>query len=204
MTDGCRRVGLLGGTFDPPHYGHLLLAQEAAWQLQLEQVLFLPARLNPLKQAEPTSSAEHRVRMVELAIADNPLFALSRAELDRPPPSYTVHLLRNLHQEWGEDCDLFFLSGADVLAELASWYQPEEVLRLATLVAVGRPGWPAPDISHLAARVPLARTRVLPLQMLGVDISSTEIRTRLRTGHPVHYLLPPAVAAYAMDHALYR
>src|SRR5205085_8228709 len=106
------RLGLLGGTFDPPHYGHLLMASEAAWQLHLERVLFLPARQNPLKRDEPTSDAEARCQMVQLAIADNPRFELSRLDLDRPPPSYTVDLLRGLTST---ERELFFLVGADIL-----------------------------------------------------------------------------------------
>jgi nicotinate-nucleotide adenylyltransferase len=109
-----RRLGLLGGTFDPPHYGHLVAAEEAAHQLRLERVLFLPARLNPLKQGDPVSPSEDRCRMVELAIADNPLLELSVADLERPGPSYTVDLLRALRLEYGPDTAFFFLAGAEI------------------------------------------------------------------------------------------
>src|SRR5438309_11834352 len=126
------RLGVLGGTFDPPHHGHLVAAQEAALELDLESVVFLPARQNPLKQGERVSDAEDRCQMVQLAIADNPRFALSRADLDRPPPSYTVDLLRTLHAEQ-PDRELFFLVGADILPELPRWHLQQEILRLATL-----------------------------------------------------------------------
>src|SRR6202521_6095182 len=127
------RLGLLGGTFDPPHYGHLLAAQEVAWRLQLECVLFLPARQNPLKQGAPSTEAEDRCEMVARAIADNPLFELSRLDLDRPPPSYTADLLRAMKAESPSD-ELYFLVGADILPELPRWHHPEEILKLARLV----------------------------------------------------------------------
>jgi nicotinate-nucleotide adenylyltransferase len=201
--DSGERIGLLGGTFDPPHYGHLLVAQEAGWRLGLARVLFLPARQNPLKQGEPASPAEHRVRMVELAIADNPLFSVSRADLDRPPPSYTVELLRLLREQYGPGVELSFLMGTDLLAELPAWHRPDEVLRLARLVAVARPGCPAPESEALKRAFPSARARLTVLRPPGVDVSSTELRARVRAGHPIRYLTPPAVAAYIHEHGLY-
>src|SRR5947207_7426592 len=125
-----RRLGLLGGTFDPPHYGHLVAAQEVAWRLYLDRVLFLPARQNPLKKGERSSSAEDRCRMVQLAIQDNATFELSRLDLDRPPPSYTADLLRALHTP---EVELYFVVGADILPELPRWREPTEILRLARL-----------------------------------------------------------------------
>lgn len=196
------RIGLLGGTFDPPHYGHLVAAQEAACRLDLARVLFLPARQNPLKRGEPISAAEHRVRMVQLAIAGNPRFELSRADLDRPPPSYTVDLLRRLRLE-EPGAELFFLGGADLLPELPSWHAPEEVLRLACFVAVTRPGWAAPDVSAVLRRFPAAEGRVLALPTPGVDVSSTDLRERAATGRSVRYLTPDAVAAYMVAERLY-
>jgi nicotinate-nucleotide adenylyltransferase len=128
------RLGLLGGTFDPPHYGHLILAQEAGESLRLEQVLFLPTRQNPLKRCAPGASSEDRYQMVRLAIADNPLLALSRADLDRPPPSYSVDLLRSLRRQYEAETDFFMLVDADVLDELPLWHQPLAILSLATLL----------------------------------------------------------------------
>jgi len=199
------RLGLLGGTFDPPHAGHLVAAQEAAWQLRLDRVLFLPARQNPLKQGEPMSSAEHRRRMVELAIDDNPLFRLSTADMDRPAPSYTVDLLRQLRQQLGPEAELFFLAGADILPELPSWHRPAEILRLVTAIAVlSRPGWPPPDGAPVADRLAAPRGRIVGLGMPGVDISSSDLRHRVRLGQPIRYLTPPAVEAYVMAQGLYR
>jgi nicotinate-nucleotide adenylyltransferase len=198
------RLGLLGGTFDPPHYGHLVGAQEAAWRLGLDQVLFLPARQNPLKQGEFSSPAEDRVRMVELTIQGDERFVLSRADLDRPPPSYTVDLLRLLRASYGPDTEFYFLGGADLLPELHAWYQPDVFLQLATLVVVSRPGWPEADVDAFAEDFPAARGRVIALRTPGLDISATDLRQRVARGEPIRYLMPPAVEAYIHQHGLYR
>jgi nicotinate-nucleotide adenylyltransferase len=195
------RLGLLGGTFDPPHYGHLLAAQEVAWRLALERVLFLPARQNPLKQHDATTDAQQRCEMVRLAIADNPRFELSRLDLDRPPPSYTVDLLRGLQAPGRE---LFFLIGGDILPELPLWHAPREILRLARLVVVNRPGSPQPNLIALDRELTGARTRVHDVRIPGVDISSTDLRQRARVGQPLHYFMPPEVERYILTHALYR
>ena len=195
------RLGLLGGTFDPPHYGHLAAAQEVAAKLTLDKVLFLPARQNPLKRARPTTSVEDRCEMVTLAIADNPIFELSRLDLDRPPPSYTVDLLRAAR---GDDRELFFIVGADILPELARWREPEAMLRLARLAVVNRPGAPPADAGPLESVLPGARERVDLVDMPGLAIASRELRERVRNGLPIRYLTPPSVEAYIAQHHLYR
>jgi nicotinate-nucleotide adenylyltransferase len=194
------RLGLLGGTFDPPHYGHLAAAQEAAARLPLDRVLFLPARQNPLKRSAPGSSAEDRCAMVVLAIADNPLFELSRLDIDRPSPSYTADLLRAL-QRVGQH--LFFIVGADILPELARWREPDEILRLARLVVVNRPGTAPSDVGALEAVVPGAAERVDLIEMPGLAIASRELRERVRAGLPIRYLTPPSVEHYIAEHGLY-
>ena len=196
-----KRLGLLGCTFDPPHYGHLLAAQEVAWRLELQCVLFLPARQNPLKQGAPSSEAADRCEMVARAVADNPLFALSRLDLDRPPPSYTAELLQHLH---AADRELFFLVGADILPELPRWRSPEEILRLARLVVVNRPGSPVPNLDELEAALPGARERADIVRIPGVDISAAELRARVRAGQPIRYLTPPAVERYIHEKGLYQ
>jgi nicotinate-nucleotide adenylyltransferase len=196
------RLGLLGGTFDPPHYGHLLAAQEVAWRLQLECVLFLPARQNPLKQGAPSSEAEDRCAMVRLAIADNPLFALSRLDIDRPPPSYTVDLLQQL-QAPDRSAELFFIVGADILPELPRWRAPGDILRLARLVVVNRPGSPDPVLDDLEVALPGAGNRAEIVHIPGVDISAAELRARVRAGQSIRYLTPPAVEAYILEKKLY-
>ena len=197
------RLGLLGGTFDPPHYGHLLAAQEVAWRLQLQCVLFLPARQNPLKQGAPSSEAEDRCEMVARAIADNPLFQLSRLDIDRPPPSYTVDLLQSL-QASDSRTELFFLVGADILPELPKWRAPEEVLRLARLVVVNRPGSPFPNLDELELALPGARERADVVRIPGVDISAADLRARVRSDQPIRYLTPPAVEQYIREKRLYQ
>jgi nicotinate-nucleotide adenylyltransferase len=194
------RLGLLGGTFDPPHYGHLVLAQEAAWQLQLERVLWVPARQNPLKGGRLSADVEHRCAMVALAIADNPLFELSRLDIDRPPPSYSADLLRELHVP---GCELYFLVGADILPELPRWRSPEEILRLARLVVINRPEAPPPDLESLEAALPAARGQVDVVVGPGVAISARELRARVASGKPIRYLTPPSVEGYIREHKLY-
>lgn len=196
-----QRLGLLGGTFDPPHYGHLLAAQEAASQLELARVLFLPARQNPLKQVESTTCAEDRWEMVIRAIADNPLFEASRLDMDRPPPSYTVDLLRALDES---GCELFFVMGADILPELPKWRSPEEILRRARLVTVNRPGSPLPNLDALERTLPGARERIDLVSIPGVAISAREMRDRVRAGRSIRYLTPSAVERFIESRSLYR
>jgi nicotinate-nucleotide adenylyltransferase len=195
------RLGLLGGTFDPPHYGHLVAAQETAWRLRLDRVLFLPARQNPLKRGESNSPAEDRCEMVRLAIEGNTAFELSRLDLDRPPPSYTADLLRALVSP---DRELFFLVGADILPELPRWREPGAILRLARLVVVNRPGAPRPDVSQVERLAAGAGSRVTEVEIPGLAIASRELRERVRAGVPIRYLTPPKVEQYIADHGLYR
>jgi nicotinate-nucleotide adenylyltransferase len=194
------RLGLLGGTFDPPHYGHLLAAQEAAWQLCLDRVLFLPARQNPLKRGDPMSSGAHRCEMVRLAIGDNTTFELSTLDLDRPGPSYTADLLRALD---AQDRELYFIAGADIVSELHRWREPEAILRLARLVVVTRPGAPKPDVHALDTIVPDAHRRIDLVEIPGVAVSATDLRERVRRGRPIRYLTPDAVERYIEQHGLY-
>lgn len=195
------RLGLLGGTFDPPHFGHLVAAQEVAWRLRLDRVLFLPARQNPLKRGERSSAAEDRCQMVALAIGDDARFELSRLDLDRPPPSYSADLLRALASP---DHELFFMIGADILPELPRWREPEEILRLARLVVVNRPGSPEPDVERLVKSFPAAHRRAERVSVPGVDVSSTALRDRVQTGEPIQYLTPEPVVRYISEHGLYR
>ena len=195
------RLGLLGGTFDPPHYGHLIAAQEVACTLQLERVLFLPARQNPLKHKEPSSSPEDRCEMVRLAILDNPTFELSRLDLDRPPPSYTADLLRALI---AGDRELFFILGADIVPELPRWRDPIAILELARLVVVTRQGSPAPDVESLKRELPGASSRIHVVEIPGVAIASRELRQRVQARKPIRYLTPLAVEHYIAQKQLYR
>lgn len=197
------KLGVFGGTFDPPHLGHLAAAQEACSELGLDRVLFVPAGRNPLKRAEPTSAPEDRLVMTERAVADNPLFAVSPADLDRAGPSYTVDLLERLRAEQGPGHDVAFIVGMDVLHELHRWREPRRVLELARLVAISRPGQRTVDPEELEARLAGARERVTVIRTLGVAVSSSELRCRVAEGRPIRYLVPDAVAAYIRERRLY-
>lgn len=198
------RLGLFGGTFDPPHFGHLLAAQEAAERLQLERVYFLPAGNPPHKRGEPISPLEQRLRMVELAIAGNPCFAISRADVERPGPSYTVELLAAIRQGLRPDTELYFLVGMDSLHDLKTWKDPERLLEQCFLVAVNRPGQPPADLHWLETQLPGLSSRVLPLDTPGVDVSSTELRARVGDGRSIRYLVPDEVIEFITANRLYQ
>lgn len=192
------RVGVFGGTFDPIHTGHLIVAGEAGWVLGLDRVVFVPARVSPLKLGETYFSGPDRLRMVELAIEGNPLFCASRVDLDRQSPSYTVDTLETIQTQYGAPVQLFFIMGVDSLASLTYWHRPHDIVRLAHVIAMSRPGY-AVDLAPLEKEIPglLAATTVV--ETLQIGISSTEIRTRLRQGRPIKYQVPDAVEAYIRD-----
>ena len=198
-----RRLGIFGGTFDPIHHGHLGAAEEARSQLHLDRVLFVPAGVPPHKPAQPISAASHRLRMVELAIASNPYFALSRVDVDRPAPSYTVETLELLRAEWGPGPRFFFIEGPDSLSDIVCWYQPQRLLELCELAVVARPGSDV-DVAGLERQLPGLTERLHWIEMPLLEISSTDVRARVRTGRPISYLVPHGVEAYIRQHGLYR
>lgn len=197
------RLGILGGTFDPIHHGHLVAAQEALYQLRLDRMLFVPAGDPPHKPSRPVSPAPHRVRMVELGTAGQTDFVVSRVDVDRPGPHYTVDTLQSLHQAWGPEACLYFIEGSDSLADILSWYRPERLIELAELAVVERPGVKL-DLDELERRLPGLRERIHWVRMSSLEISSTDLRARVREGRPISYLLPAAVEAYVREHGLYR
>ena len=198
-----RRLGILGGTFDPIHHGHLLAAEEAHHQLALDRVLFVPAGVPPHKPARPISPADHRVRMVELAIANKPHFALSRVDVDRPGPSYTVHTLELLRARWGPGPQFFFIEGNDSLSDIACWYQPQRLIELCELAVVARPGAQI-DLAGLERQVPGITGRIHWVQIPLLQISSSDLRARVRAGRSISYLVPREVEDYIRRHGLYR
>jgi nicotinate-nucleotide adenylyltransferase len=198
-----RRLGILGGTFDPVHHAHLVAAQEAHHQLELDRVLFVPAGDPPHKPSRPLSAAHHRLRMLEMAIAGQPHFAISRVDLDRPGPCYTVDTLALLRSEWGPAPTFFFIEGADSLADIPTWYQPQRLLHLCELVVVERPGVEL-DLPRLEQQLPGITNRIHWVQMPLLEISSTGLRARVRAGRPISYLLPLTVEAYIREHKLYK
>ncbi|MCC7105871.1 MAG: nicotinate-nucleotide adenylyltransferase [Chloroflexi bacterium] len=197
------RLGMLGGTFDPPHYGHLVVAQESYHALQLERVLFTPAGCPPHKLGEPVSALEHRVSMTELAIASDERFELCRADLEAGRPSFTLDLLQRLGTEY-PSAELFFLVGMDSLADLPTWHEPARILELCTLVAVHRPGQREVDLQRLPPDLRRLADRIRLLWAPGVDVSSTDLRRRVAERQPIRYLTPDPVVRYIEAHGLYR
>jgi nicotinate-nucleotide adenylyltransferase len=198
------RIGVLGGTFDPIHYGHLSVAEECRFALGLDLILFLPAGNPPHKRGRRISPAADRVRMVELAIASNPLFRLSRIDVDRPGPSYTIGALEALQRQWGPEARLWFLMGGDSLADLLTWHRPERLLELARIAATNRPGAPRPDPRALETRLPGASKRIDLVEIPWLDISASALRERVAKGRPIKYQLPEPVERYVHEHGLYR
>ena len=202
-----RHVGLLGGTFDPIHYGHLVVAEEVRAALDLADMVFIPTGQPPHKREGTVTAAEHRFAMLELAIASNPHFSISRVELDRPGPSYTVETLRLLRQQWGGQTVFYFIIGWDSLEELTTWHDPAGILeQLAYLVAVHRPGYQKEPgyRKRLENRLPEIQQRLLTMPAPQLDISATDLRLRVAEGKPVKYQIPEAVERYIVQHGLYR
>nr|MBC7244718.1 nicotinate-nucleotide adenylyltransferase [Chloroflexota bacterium] len=197
-----RRIGVFGGTFDPIHYGHLVITEDARVYLQLEKVLFVPARQPPHKAQGSYSAFQHRVRMTELAIADNPHFVLSLIEAERPGPSYTVDTLRQLRAEFGPDVDLYFIIGMDSLANIESWYKPAELLTLCRIVVAERAGYHV-DLSALEEALPGLRNKLELIDTPELSISSTDLQRRVRSGLAIRYQLPSQVEKYIYEHRLY-
>ncbi len=197
--DDRRRVGIMGGTFDPVHHGHLVSADEARWQFRLDEVLFVPTG-QPWQKPTGVSAAEDRYLMTVIATASNPAFTVSRLEIDTPGPTYTVDTLRRLATEL-DGARLFFVTGADAVLQILTWKDPEEVFALAEFIAVTRPGY---ELSGLPGTVPAAAGRVHAMRVPALDISSTDIRARVAAGAPIQYLVPDGVARYIEKRGLYR
>ena len=196
-------IGVLGGTFDPIHIGHLILAEEARARLNLAEVLFVPAGQPWLRVDSPISPAEHRVEMVRLAIADKPYFKLSTMEIERVGPSYTVDTIAELKAQLGAEDELFFILGWDNLAELSRWWQPSRLITMCRLVAVPRVGYPLPDLKALEAIIPGLSQRVTLTDKPEIDISASAIRDRIARGLSIHHLVPEPVDEYIRQHKLY-
>ena len=198
-------TGILGGTFDPIHSGHLVIAEEARLKLRLDKVLFIPAGQQWLKTEERNiTPAVHRVEMVRLAIAAKPYFDLSTVEVDRPGPTYSVETMAILHQQLGAEAKLFFIVGWDSLAELPQWKEPDRLVHLCKLVAVTRPGFNRPDLKEMEPPVPGITQSVVWLDIPPIDISSTDIRKRVIQGQSIHGLVPDGVEKYIAEQKLYR
>jgi nicotinate-nucleotide adenylyltransferase len=188
------RIGVMGGTFDPIHHGHLVAASEVAQSFDLDEVVFVPTG-QPWQKDDVTES-EHRYLMTVIATASNPSFTVSRVDIDREGPTYTIDTLRDLKSQ-RPDAELFFITGADAIAQILGWRDHRELWELAHFVAVSRPG-------HELITDGLPSEDVSQLQIPALAISSTDCRARVRRGHPVWYLVPDGVVQYIAKHHLYR
>ena len=195
------RIGLLGGSFDPIHYGHLAIAEEARVMLGLDRVIFIPAARQPLKGGRHGASSAQRLEMAQRACATNTAFEVSPAELKRSGPSYTVITLELLRKTLPGE--LFFILGADAASDLGRWYAAERIIELARIVVVGRPG-AVGDQARLLDAFPALAEQMLLLEGPRLDISSTSIRRRVSIGQPIRYLTPDPVVEYISQYRLYR
>jgi nicotinate-nucleotide adenylyltransferase len=194
---GDMRLGILGGSFDPVHFGHLRIAEEVRENLSLEKVLFIPAPYPPHKGLAQISSLSHRLRMVELAIMGNPGFELSRIEEQREGPSFTIETVREVKLLFGSDAEVYFIAGSDSAHDMFSWKDPFAILSEARVVVVPRPGF---DIESVH---PDIGKRITIVEMGTLEISATDIRRRVSRGKSVRYLTPAAVIDYIEENGLY-
>ncbi len=203
-ADDPRRIGILGGTFDPPHVGHLWLATLAADAIGLDRVLFMPAAQPPHKRGEKVTSAADRLVMTRLAISGNDAFELTLIEMERAGPSYTIDSVVELRRLYGDDAELFLLMAADSLAQIDTWRQPDELLERIEWVVGPRPGVALPDWSALEERFGQRAGRIHLLDGPSLDVSSTAVRERVAAGHAIRYLVPRGVEELIVDRGLYR
>lgn len=196
-------IGVLGGTFDPIHLGHLLIAEEARVELGLSEVLFVPAGQPWLKVNRSITPAVHRLEMVRRAIATNPSFKLCTLEVERSGPSYAVDTMVTLQRQLGSQSRFFFILGCDTLAELPLWKEPDRLVQMCRLVAAPRLGSSALDLKSLEEAIPGLLDQVIQLDMPVIEISSSQIRERIAQGLPIRYLVPDEVEKYIVAQKLY-
>jgi len=196
MTQQRPRVGVMGGTFDPIHHGHLVAASEAAAKLGLDEVVFVPTGRPALKEHLVVTEPEHRYLMTVIATASNPRFTVSRVDIERPGQTYTIDTLRDLAAQ-RPDADLFFITGADAIAQMVRWKDVDSLWSMAHFVAVTRPG-------HVMPLTGIPEESVTRIEIPALTISSTDCRERARSGQPVWYLVPDGVVQYISKHGLYR
>jgi nicotinate-nucleotide adenylyltransferase len=192
-----RRIGVMGGTFDPVHHGHLVAASEVAYTFDLDEVVFVPTGEPYQKESRrEVSPAEDRYLMTVIATASNPRFSVSRVDIDRPGPTYTIDTLRDLRAKADPDDELFFITGADALAEILTWHDADELFGLAHFVGCTRPG-------HQLTTAGLPEGKISLVEIPALSISSTECRARVKGGEPVWYLVPDGVVQYIAKRGLY-
>jgi nicotinate-nucleotide adenylyltransferase len=192
-----RRIGVMGGTFDPVHHGHLVAASEVASRFALDEVVFVPTGQPWQKSHDPVSPPEDRYLMTVVATASNPRFSVSRVDIDRAGPTYTIDTLHDLRDKYGANTELFFITGADALDAILGWHRSKELFDLAHFVGVTRPGHDLSDAGFPAGSVTL-------IEVPALAISSTDCRQRVHAGEPVWYLVPDGVAQYITKRHLYE
>ncbi len=196
-------IGVLGGTFDPIHTGHLILAEEARIKLELSEILFVPAGQPWFKQDRSITAATHRVGMVRRAIASNPYFKLCTLEVERPGPSYTVDTITILQEQIGAEASIFFILGRDILADLPLWKEPNKLVQICRLVVAPRLSSSLSDLKSLEQSIPGVRDNIIQLDMPVFEISSSEIRKRVAQGLSIRYLVPDEVEKYIIEQKIY-
>jgi nicotinate-nucleotide adenylyltransferase len=203
LKDG-RRLGIMGGTFDPIHYGHLVAAETARDELGLDNVLFIPTGIPPHKINRQVTDANLRFAMVEMSIRNNKYFKVSRVEIEREGPTYTIDTLRILHALFPEQ-ELYFITGTDALRELLTWREPEEIIKLARIIGASRPGYESHDIlKSIYHKYPFTMDKISQLEIPALAISSTDIRSRVHKKRSIRYLLPDEVRLFIKENKLYQ
>jgi nicotinate-nucleotide adenylyltransferase len=198
------KIGVMGGTFDPVHMGHLAIAEEARKQLDMAEVVFIPAGYPYFKGQDYISPPEHRVKMLNLALADSPYFKISLIEIKRSGPSYAVDTLSRMKRQLNADDEIMFILGADSLLTLPRWERPERLITLCKIVVVPRPGYLIPVMGMLEAELPGISERTVIMEKPLINISSSDIRGRVQKGLPIADMVPAAVAQYIKQHRLYQ
>lgn len=192
------RIGIIGGTFNPIHYGHLVSASEVCSKFKLDKVIFVPSSLNPLKNTSNLAEAHHRLKMIKLAIAGNPLFEVSDIEIKRGGISYTIDTIKELVKKYGKDTNIYFIIGIDAFLEINSWVAPDALLKMCKFIVTTRPGY---DVKK-AKQIFKKHTETMEITYL--EISSSDIRKRIKSGSSIKYLLPERVENYIQKHKLYK
>lgn len=188
------RIGILGGTFNPIHIGHLILAEEAVLKLNLDKLIFVPTYIPPHKSVDTAITPEDRLEMVKLAIEGNGRFKVSDFEINSKKKSYSVDTLKEFRNSYGEDAQLFFITGSDLLKDLFSWKDVKDIFKMSKFIVANRPGYPVKDVPE----------EVETVVITPIEVSSEDIRKRMKSGRSIRYLVPDKVRDYIMAHNLYK
>ena len=203
-SKGMKRLGIMGGTFDPIHYGHLVTAEEARGRFELDKVVFVPSGKPPHKKGYTVTEARHRYLMTILAVATNPYFEVSRLEIERKGYSYTIDTVSHFYETSPKDCEIFFITGADAILEILTWKNVEELLGKTKFIVATRPGIDLKHLDAVVTQLPAhGSNAIFPLEVPAMAISSTDIRRRVKEDRSIKYLLPEAAEQYIYKNGLY-